>query len=1278
MKRIKKKTMKQKANLENGVQSNPQRITISGVVFLEGTERGINGLSTEIFHIGKSAVRLASGITNSAGRFNFMIEDDLLKRLEIEELNIKLVILRSEKPKLTRAKRILFESEIRTNTALQETFLVELSKELLESMELHNAVKSTRPLTERRVGALDDNVETTELFSKASTKFTVAKIKKAEKERRFFDEIVKPKVQKELTNISENDRLNPYFVEKDEDIIKQSRKAQHDELVKLKEIVENSSGNKVSKVRRQTRIQLSSEVLKLLGKEAHRSKIGTISQEELEKALGTSLDKPAIVQFTNLAADQCRSKLPGETILDTGEIIDDEGGSAIFEASDEESNIAGRNVVFDAGKSIAALMDLQSSPEHTVQFNDKVTQLEGRLEAENIAKAIGGITLKPGPADVPSFHDFSSMQIAFQSVWQEAIDDRILKDVEVAYDRIVESGLGVSDGSLDLNLIYYLYSAFVSTIKEVPVAIASHVRISLEEFRALPSDIRAQLDIVANDILERRAELITALDLEPDASGGNSNGSGGIMGKVLNTIIEAASLPVNLVTSLIMGEGLGRSGYNSTAIALLEQIRILNSEADRIVSHARQILIDRERNQQFRPSHEIINRLRNARSHAYPFKYFAASRTQRSVNFGVMITYRQKWIPVSYQVGDLVSTLPLGPKQSIKISKKEKKKQRRLEKELETNLSNSKFSSETKSRAEAEIFAKATGKTSFTNTSTGTFSFGPEEAMGAEGSSTSSFTANAERHSQNTKKNMRESVVKAAEERKRETKMEVETEETFESEFTESSELMNPNDEIPVTFLLYELQRRYRINEKLHRLQSVVLVAQEMPKASEIDSVWIILHDWILNRVLLDDSFKPALVYVSTTLVSERETLSHMKMALLDQQTLVEQITEDLADRRSAVGLRYAALEKQIERMARNSEGGGSIWNSVTDAVSGGGLLGGLLGGGEEGEDNAATIRENAARDAWERERQEAESYRNRLVDAQSTLATMRSEFHERLSKHLGEVTQVERLATHIYQNIMHYMQAIWSHEPNDQRFLRLRNVPVPNFERKLFHHVFDFGSIRPELNTDNIVGTLVGEDTVPLPPPPPESIPTSPLAEVADLSNPLGFMGNYMILPMYESNVITDFMMNPYVEFAAGEYRISDPDPAGNMSLDEFSDYVVCLKKELPDDEFNRLAPGLTDRLKILLQRSIRENEEIIVGTGNLYIECLPGAHSIMEQFKHLHRQIDVKTAQEDLRAKAIDNVRRAKRILIENLEDPDIEAKYVFEGGGSATVVPPTPPNS
>jgi hypothetical protein len=172
--------------------------------------------------------------------------------------------------------------------------------------------------------------------------------------------------------------------------------------------------------------------------------------------------------------------------------------------------------------------------------------------------------------------------------------------------------------------------------------------------------------------------------------------------------------------------------------------------------------------------------------------------------------------------------------------------------------------------------------------------------------------------------------------------------------------------------------------------------------------------------------------------------------------------------------------------------------------------------------------------------------------------------------------------------------------------------------------------------------------------------------------------------------------MMDPYVTVAEGEYGVSDPDPLGNMTLDEFCEYVCCLKRYFEEQErqeddtesggddvgdaptvsFDDLRPGLRRALRELLQRSLRNDEEVVVPSNSLYIEALPGAHSVMETFKHLHRQIDVKIAQGRLREAEIDNIRQAQRILDDELEDPDIEAQYVFKGDGSATVVPPPGP--
>jgi hypothetical protein len=101
--------------------------------------------------------------------------------------------------------------------------------------------------------------------------------------------------------------------------------------------------------------------------------------------------------------------------------------------------------------------------------------------------------------------------------------------------------------------------------------------------------------------------------------------------------------------------------------------------------------------------------------------------------------------------------------------------------------------------------------------------------MGVSGSNTTTFTRDVEKHSDSVKKEFNEAVRKASEEIKNERKTEISTEETVEEEVTQSGEIMNPNDEIPCTFLFYELQRRIGIEEKIHGLQSVVLVAQEVP-----------------------------------------------------------------------------------------------------------------------------------------------------------------------------------------------------------------------------------------------------------------------------------------------------------------------------------------------------------------------------------------------------------------------------------------------------------------
>ncbi len=77
-----------------------------------------------------------------------------------------------------------------------------------------------------------------------------------------------------------------------------------------------------------------------------------------------------------------------------------------------------------------------------------------------------------------------------------------------------------------------------------------------------------------------------------------------------------------------------------------------------------------------------------------------------------------------------------------------------------------------------------------------------------------------------------------------------------------------------------------------------------------------------------------------------------------------------------------------------------------------------------------------------------------------------------------------------------------------------------------------------------------------------------------------------------------------------------------------------------------------------------------MIVPTNSLFIEALPGEHTLLERFKLDHRMIDVKKAQAETREKELDNIRMAARILSGERGDPHIDKKILIEGGGGFVV--------
>lgn len=573
-------------------------------------------------------------------------------------------------------------------------------------------------------------------------------------------------------------------------------------------------------------------------------------------------------------------------------------------------------------------------------------------------------------------------------------------------------------------------------------------------------------------------------------------------------------------------------------------------------------------------------------------------------------------------MGELVKTIPLAPKGVRRFSHKTTIKKSRAEREVESSVHSRRSDSSETSRAETEILRKAQARTNFSLGAEGGLNLGV-----AEVSASTQFEHSAASSSQETKKTFREAVFKASEEYRAERKLEVNVSASEEMALEESGEINNPNDEITVTYLFYELQRRYRVSEKIHRVNPVVLVAQEVPRPNETDEDWIVAHDWILRRVILDDSFLPAMDYLITKVVGDEVALQEMFQNLEQQRRLLEELKDELVAIREQSGRRYAALQRAITQRA-----------AAVEAEEDEGFLESthnfFFGGDASVSPETRQILEESARDAYERAAKEEKVLQARLERESTALATSTDEYTRKLSAHLNRKAQIARLRVHIKSNILYYMQAIWSHEPPDQRFFRLHNVQVPRMSGELKY-------------------TLVEDpDAMPVPPDwkKPLKLVTKgkfdsnfggfeTLEEAADLDNLLGFKGNYMLFPLKRSNLLTDFMMTPYLDPVAG---LRDPDPLGDWTLQEFAHYVCCLRENLSDEEFDELRPGLEETRRRISNAPSRE-EEILVPTNSLFIETLPGKHPILEDYKLYHRVMDVKKAQAQVRAQELDNVRAA-----------------------------------
>jgi hypothetical protein len=351
------------------------------------------------------------------------------------------------------------------------------------------------------------------------------------------------------------------------------------------------------------------------------------------------------------------------------------------------------------------------------------------------------------------------------------------------------------------------------------------------------------------------------------------------------------------------------------------------------------------------------------------------------VNFGLRLVYRQTWTPLGTQPGEIVRTLPLGPKQVERVSVKFARRSR-VGKTFESSRSSETDTETTETTKDSsEVVAEASESLSWHVEAEASASNG--FASGKVTAGASGETASA---SKDTKSRLNETMEKTASRMRSEVKVVVSTESETSFEESRSSEITNPNDEIAITYVYTRLQRQYEITTELSEVSSVVFVPNVLPDV--VDAEWIRKHDWIIGKVLLDESFA-------------------------DDLAAVRRGTEGDpgGDPLASVGPGSSVVDPRIQSLMGSMAGTGSASESVPGLPNYSTLPGQL----------PDIFR--APQEAYERELQWVRARRERETE---------------------RARRLERLRAHISSNILHYCRAIWSAEDPDARLLRYRSIRVP------------------------------------------------------------------------------------------------------------------------------------------------------------------------------------------------------------------------------------------
>jgi hypothetical protein len=198
----------------------------------------------------------------------------------------------------------------------------------------------------------------------------------------------------------------------------------------------NSSDN------RTFRIQESKSFMAIVNTQnANGAVVGTVQLEDLLNFINNQIEnRPA----GRPSMSPCKAENDAEALL--REI---EGGnnsvapppdSEADQQQEGESDDREQEAQTFVSRQIGRFMEKTTAPEEQLRFD-----VPSRKDRAALQQALETFELRSGPSDVTSYHDFSSLQIAFQHVWTEVFDGKLAPlGKEIYYEYVkLKSSLGL-------------------------------------------------------------------------------------------------------------------------------------------------------------------------------------------------------------------------------------------------------------------------------------------------------------------------------------------------------------------------------------------------------------------------------------------------------------------------------------------------------------------------------------------------------------------------------------------------------------------------------------------------------------------------------------------------------------------------------------------------------------------------------------------------------------------------------------------------------------------